>query len=316
MPICNPRFRRVHLLAALAIACGLFNQPAPAQIAPVQKAQPATSAPVQMEHISIETIGHGTPVILIPGLASPRAAWDGVAPALARGHSVLLVQVNGFAGDDPRGNLSGGLLDGIVADLHAMIAARKLDRPAIVGHSMGGLVGLMLAARHPADMGRLMMVDSLPFFAATLVPPGTPITAAMVEPRAAQMRDAVAGSYGKPADRGAAAAQVASMTLNPDHRARLTEWAMRADPRVTARALYEDLVTDMRPELPKVRTPVTVVYAWNEAYPRKDAADAFFRGQFTGMANATFVGVGPAAHFVMLDQPAAFNAALDRFLVS
>ena len=54
-----------------------------------------------MDHISIETIGKGSPVILIPGLSRPRAVWDGVAPELAKTHRVILVQVNGFGGDDP-----------------------------------------------------------------------------------------------------------------------------------------------------------------------------------------------------------------------
>ncbi|RYG88966.1 MAG: alpha/beta hydrolase, partial [Alphaproteobacteria bacterium] len=259
-------------------------------------------------------IGTGKPVILIPGLASPRAAWDGVAPELAKGHSVYLVQVNGFAGDDPRANLKPGLLNGVVADLATLIASRKLQAPAVVGHSMGGLVGLMLAARHPDSVGRLMVVDALPYFAVLMAPPGTAVTVESVTPRAAQMRDMVAASYGKAPSREAAEAQVATLTRKPEARARATEWAMAADPRVVAQALYEDLTTDMRGELKAIRTPVTLVYAWNERYPRKDPADAFFRAQFTGLANAEFVGIGDSAHFVMLDQPEAFRSALTAFL--
>lgn len=314
MPICNSRFRTSHRLATVALACALSSSFATAQPVGAPKSVSSAHVITQMDHISVQVIGEGVPIILIPGLSSPRAAWDGVAPELAKGHSVLLVQVNGFAGDEPRGNLAPGLLDGIVADLHEMIKQRHLQKPAIIGHSMGGLVGLMLAARHPADVGRLMMVDALPFFAVTMVPPGTPATVAMVEPRAAQMRDAVAASYGQAPDRESAAAQVASMTLDPSYHARLTDWAIAADPRVAARAMYEDLTTDMRPELSKVRAPVTVVYAWNDKYPRKEPADAFFRQQFAGTPNVSFVGVGPSAHFVMFDQTTQFKRAVDTFL--
>ncbi|SEN70035.1 Pimeloyl-ACP methyl ester carboxylesterase [Sphingomonas gellani] len=304
----------IHRLAAIALACGLFSPSALAQTTAMPKAKASMPDTVQMEHISIRTIGRGAPVILIPGLSSPRAAWDDVAPELAKEHSVLLVQVNGFGGGDPRGNLAPGVLDGIVADLHATIVQRRLNQPAIIGHSMGGLVGLMLAARHPTEVGKLMMVDSLPFFAATMAPPGVAITVAMVEPRAAQMRDAVAASYGKAPDPAAAAAQVAGMTLNASYRPRLTEWAMRSDPRVAARAMYEDLTTDIRPELPKVRAPVTVVYAWNDTYPRKEPAEAFFRQQFAGTATIDFKGIGPSAHFVMFDQSAQFQQVAGEFL--
>ncbi|RYE02537.1 MAG: alpha/beta hydrolase, partial [Sphingomonadales bacterium] len=88
-----------------------------------------------MEHISVQVIGKGSPVILIPGLSSPRAVWDGVTPELAKSHTVYLVQVNGFGGDDPRGNLAPGVVDGLVAELHQLIATRKLVKPAVIGHS-------------------------------------------------------------------------------------------------------------------------------------------------------------------------------------
>ena len=55
----------------------------------------------RLPHISIVSEGSGSPVVLIPGLSTPRAVWDGVAAELAKSHRVILVQVNGFAGDDP-----------------------------------------------------------------------------------------------------------------------------------------------------------------------------------------------------------------------
>lgn len=151
----------IRLFSAIAISVAA---------APVGHARPTPAAmveaPIQMEHISVTVLGKGSPVILIPGLSSPRAVWDGVAPDLARNHSVYLVQVNGFGGDDPRANLKPGIVGGIVADLDKLIRERKLGAPAVIGHSMGGLVGLMLAKAHPGDLSRLMIVDSLPFIGA------------------------------------------------------------------------------------------------------------------------------------------------------
>ena len=311
---CTNRLPLFAILVAIWAANGSPGFSAtPPHPAPAPAAAAATES-IQMDHISVQVIGKGDPVILIPGLASPRAAWDGVAPQLARGHSVYLVQVNGFAGDDPRANLKPGLLDGIVADLNTLIAERKLKAPAVVGHSMGGLVGLMLAARHPESIGRLMVVDALPYFAVLMAPPGVEVTVEMVKPQAAQMRDSVVAGYGKPPSRAAAEANVATLTRKPEARAKATEWAMAADPRVVGQALYEDLTTDIRAELKAIRAPVALVYAWNEQYPRQVQADAFFRAQYAGLANAEFVGIGDSAHFVMLDQPDAFRTALTAFL--
>lgn len=134
---------------------------------PVEAQAPASTPPLiaaaTMPHISITAIGRGSPVVLIPGLSSPRQVWAAIAPQIASGDRVLLVQVNGFAGDDPGESLKPGLLDGVVADLHGYLTARKLGRAAVIGHSMGGLLALMLARAHPGDVSRLMVVDALPW---------------------------------------------------------------------------------------------------------------------------------------------------------
>jgi pimeloyl-ACP methyl ester carboxylesterase len=282
--------------------------------APAVQAVTAPADLIQMDHISVQVIGKGSPVILIPGLSSPRAVWDGVVPELARGHSVYLVQVNGFGGDDPRGNLKPGVLAGIVADLDALIVREKLGKPAVVGHSMGGLVGMMLAARHPDRLGRLMIVDALPWFGVLMSAPGVEASVATVTPQAERMRDAIAAGYGKPADPAAIERNIAGMTMKPENLPRLREWAAKADPRVTALALYEDLTTDMRSELGRIAVPVTVAFAWNETYPRQPQAVQFYSAQYAGVARLNLVPVGPSQHFVMFDQPAAFQAALTVFL--
>jgi len=269
----------------------------------------------QMDHVSVKVLGTGgNPVFLIPGLSSPRATWDGVAPELAKTHQVYLVQVNGFGGDAPGANLTPGILTGIVADLDELIRSRKLTHVAVVGHSMGGIAELLLAARHPASVERLMVVDELPFAAVMLATPGTDVTVSMVERRAAQMRDAIAAQYGKPTDPAALEASVAHLTLNPENRTKMKEWAMAADPRVTAQALYENLTTDVRPELAAIHAKVTVVYAWNNTYPLKERVDPFFRQQYAAVQQITYVGIGPSAHMVMLDQPAKLQEAIEHFL--
>jgi pimeloyl-ACP methyl ester carboxylesterase len=299
-------------LFAILVAIWAANG-SPGVGAPILRAQQvAASAPaglIQMDHISVQIVGKGS-----PGLSSPRAAWEGVTPELTRNHTVYLVQVNGFGGDDPRANLRPGILEGIVADLRTLIAERKLREPAVVGHSMGGLAGMMLAARHPGSVGKLMIVDALPFFSVMMAPPGSEVSVAMVEPRAAEMRDAVAAGYGKAPDPAAAEANVAGLTRKPERSlAKMKAWAMAADPRVSAQAMYEDLTTDMRAELAKIRAPLTIAYAWNDVYPREAQAEAFFRAQYVRATGARFVAIGDSGHFIMLDQPEAFARALAAF---
>jgi len=204
--------------------------------------QAAPSAAVTMDHISITSVGSGSPVVLIPGLSSPRAVWDGVVPELAKNHRVLLVQVNGFGGDAPGKNLAPGILDGLVAELDGYILREKLGRPALVGHSLGGLAALMFAHAHPEHVSRVMVVDALPFIAVLFSPTAT---VAMVEPQAKAIRDQMAGSFGKPADAASAETTANRLALKPESRAKVKAWVMASDPRVSGEALYEDMTTDL-----------------------------------------------------------------------
>jgi len=298
------------LIAAIALPLLLLNA-FPAHAAPAQLANARSSGSLTvMDHISIVPMGSGSPIFLIPGLSSPREVWDGVARDLAKNHKVYLVQVNGFSGDAPGGNLKPGILDGVVSDLDTYIASNNIKGAGIVGHSMGGLIGLMFAKAHPDHVSRLMIVDSLPFFGVLF---GPTATVATVEPQGKAMRDQIAATYGKPADQAQAEATANRLALKPESRARVKAWVLAADPRVSGEAVYEDLTTDLRGDLAAIKTPITLVYPWAETGPTKAMAEPLYRGAYAAAPNVTFVDVRDSAHFVMLDQPAAFAAALKVF---
>ncbi|MES2046532.1 MAG: alpha/beta hydrolase [Pseudomonadota bacterium] len=273
-------------------------------------AAPAPAAET-FDHISITSIGSGSPVVLIPGLSSPRAVWDGVVPELAKGHRVILVQVNGFGGDAPGKNVAPGILAGLVAELDGYIVREKLGRPAIVGHSLGGLAALMFAKAHPDHVSRVMVVDSLPFIGLLFSPAAT---VPMVEPQARAMREQMAAGYGKPADPAFVEGTANRLALKPESRVKVKAWMGATDARVTAQAFYEDMTTDLRPDLAGITTPITLVYPWAATGPTREMAEPLYRGAYAGTPHIDFVEVADSAHFVMLDQPAAFQAALMGFV--
>ena len=300
-----------HIPLRIAAACLVplaILQPQPAQAAA------ATTAETRLDHISIVKMGRGSPVVMVPGLASPRAVWDGVAADLAKTHRVYLVQVNGFGGDAPGANLQPGLIDGIVADISTALARDHAAPVRFVGHSMGGMLALMFAKTHPKQVDRLMIVDALPDFAVLLANGGPMPTQAQIEGAATMMRTATAARYGKPMTAEAVAAGVDSLALTEAARTRMRGWAAIADARVAGQAIYEDMTTDLRPALAAIATPMTVVVPWTDKGFGKERTLAFYATQYAGAPHVTFVPIANAGHFVMLDQPAAFRAALDAFL--
>lgn len=293
------------MFSKLAVAAMLLATPAFAHSAPAP-AQAEASAPTRFT-VTVE--GEGPDVILIPGLMSSRAVWDEAVAGLGGRYRVHRVQVGGFAGEPARGNAEGGILPGIVEELHAYIQSNRLQRPAIVGHSMGGLLALMLAQNHPADVGKAMIVDALPFYAMLF---GESATVESVKPQAAAFRDMVAGASDE-AFRAQQPQTMASLVKSEAGRAKAIADALASDRKVAAQAIYEDMITDVRPGLAATATPLTIVYALNEV-ATEERFGRLYRGGYSTAPNVTFVPIADSYHFVMHDQPAAFAEALAKFL--
>lgn len=272
-------------------------------------APPSDAQSFAPSRFTVEVRGDGPDVILIPGLGSSRDVWAAQAEALAGTHRLHLVQIAGFAGQ-PVGAPAGQVIDPVVEELSQYVEAYTSGRPAIIGHSMGGLTGLMLARRHPDRVGRLMIVDSLPFFSAMF---GPNVTAASAEPQARSMRDQIAAL-----DDAAFTAQqnmgVARLVKTEARRAEVVAWSAASDRGAFAQAMYEVMTTDMRNEVANVQTPMTVVYAYDAAMGPETMIDGLYRGQYAPAPHVRFVRVDGAYHFIMFDQPAAFQAAVADFL--
>ena len=293
------------LLGALALATTLV----PAAVA----AQPASAVVIAPKRFSVEVVGRGPDVILIPGLATPREVWRAAADALKAHHRVHLVQIRGF-GEPAGANAEGAVLAPFVDELAAYIRTQGLTKPAVVGHSLGGLAALMLAADHPELPGRIMVVDALPFYGVLAARPGMEVTAQSIEPQAKMLRDQLAGTYGKPMDPAAAAANAASQALTSEARGKIAGWVAAADPRVMGQLVYDDMTTDLRQRIGAIRVPVTLVYPWDETGFTKEQTDGFYRSQYAALPQTRFVGIGPSGHFVMLDRPQDTEAAIEAFL--
>ncbi|MES2002390.1 MAG: alpha/beta hydrolase [Pseudomonadota bacterium] len=292
----------------LCLAATALCVPAPLYAAP--PALTSSRAEQRLAHVSIITVGTGDPIVLIPGLGTPRAVWGPLVPRLAKNHQLILVQVNGFGGSDPGANLAPGVLDGIVADLHDYLGEHQIGAVPVIGHSMGGLAALQLALAHPQDVKRLMIVDALPFFGALI---DEQATVEAIRPMAQMMQRKVASTYGQSADREAAEANVKGLTLKPGNVAKMVGWSIAADPRVMGELMFEDLTTDVRPKLAGLKVPTTLLYPYETATDEVKTL-AFYKRQYALAPTIVFTGIAQSAHMVMLDQPARFAAAVERFV--
>jgi len=261
--------------------------------------------------ITVETRGTGPDLILIPGLASTATVWRGTADRLAARRRLHLVSVRGFGDLAAQDNVSGAVMTGVANDLRRYIAEQRLTWPGIIGHSMGGQLGVRVAADAGDRVSRLMVVDSSPFLAALISPEAT---IADVEPIAQLAYQAVQflGDAGL-ASRG----RELGLELGGATDALFGSLGWQGgDRRVLAQSLYEVMTVDLRRRLPDITAPVTVVYGWSpDGTSPRSRTDSLFRAAY-GRLNrpATFERIEGAEHMVMIDQPRRFLAAVDRFL--
>jgi pimeloyl-[acyl-carrier protein] methyl ester esterase len=281
-----------------------------AAIAAIALALPALNiTATAQERFTATVAGQGPDVILIPGLASSGAVWDATVRQISPTHRVHVLQVNGFAGSPAGPNADGAVIDPLAAEIAAYAA--RLDRPAIIGHSMGGLMALKIAAAKPDAIGRVMVVDALPFYSLLY---GPTATAASAAPFAEQARTQILSM----SDAEFAAGQTQTMnmmTLTEAARRILADWSIRSDRGVMAQAMHDIMIDDARPHLAAIKAPVTVLYAWDDTMGQPQSmADDLFQGAYSSLPAATLQRVDGSYHFIMLDQPEAFAKAVTAFL--
>ena len=294
--------RAFMLAAAIGWTAGTVSSPAQAE--PVRVEAPAFAS----DRLSVEVMGQGPDVILIPGFASSREVWQPLAQRLAATHRVHLVQLAGFAGE-PWTHGDGAFVQPVVDELARYAAT--LNRPAVIGHSMGGLTGLLVAQQHPEAVGRVMSVDSLPFFSALYGPTATVESARpFADQAAAGILNADAAGYRVQQERTAA-----GMMRNEAGRAAMVEWSMASDRQAMASAIRDVMTTDARPGLAAMTTPVWAVYAADANGGAPAAmADGMWGREYAALPGVKLVRVDDSRHFIMTDQPERLSALVDEFL--
>jgi pimeloyl-ACP methyl ester carboxylesterase len=262
--------------------------------------------------ISVVTTGRGSDVILIGGLAAHRDVWNAVTKAVGRKYRVHLVQVNGFAGFPAQANATGPVSSPVAEEVARYIRESGLREPAVVGHSMGGTIAMMLAARHPELVGRLMVVEAIPFLGMLFA--GPTATAASVQTLAEQTRaQMAAGTPGSATD--PLEQMIPSMTRSDAMRPVLLQYARMSDRRTASNAVQELIVTDLRPELARITAPTTVLYVQRPGpQGSPEDLDAKEREMFASLPGVRLVRVDNSNHYVQIDQPSVVVAELEALM--
>lgn len=251
---------------------------------------------VALHHV-IEGPADAPPLVLGPSLGTAAAMWEPVVAQLDGAVRTIRYDHRGQgASPAPPGPYA---IADLGADVLALLDDLALDRVAYAGVSLGGMVGLWLAAHAPERIGALMVFNSSAC-------PGNPD---------AWLRRAAAV---RAADGTATVAEgVVARWVTPPFAAEHPEVVDRlgamllASPAGSYAALCDLLADlDLRGELRAVRAPTLVVGgAGDQAIPPEHA-----RAIADGIDGARFALLDPAAHIPMAERPAAVAAMIREHL--
>ncbi|RTQ91973.1 MULTISPECIES: alpha/beta fold hydrolase [Stenotrophomonas] len=272
----------------------------------------ATAGAPAAGKVQVEVVGKGRPLLMIPGLNSSAEVWRETCLAL-KDVQCHLVQLPGFAGAAPADPRPADFLSAMRGQLLAYLHDRHLGPVVVIGHSLGGLLGLQLAQAEPKAVSALVVVDALPFLPAARAPKAT---ADGVRPMADQLRKGMLA-----ADAAQWQAQLKAglpgMTRDPQRQAELGRWGEGSDRQTTADAMHAVMTTDLRDSIASITAPTLVLGSWAAYQPMgstEDSIRAVFQAQYAKLQGVQIVMSAQGFHFLMWDDSRWLHGQVQDFL--
>jgi pimeloyl-ACP methyl ester carboxylesterase len=251
--------------------------------------------------------GEGPSLLLLHGLGGGAANWVYLAPILARTHRVLVPDLPGHAGSAP---LPAAVTLDPYVDRVARLAEREgFGEAAVVGHSLGGLLGLRLAVSRPQQVRALVLAAAAGIRSSTREAERFLNLAAFLRPsrRYSRHRNAIAQSrslrnlvfgYFGASDPPAMPESAVDGFLAP--------LGQHTDTATARRALVRD---DPRLDLERVRCPVFLL--WGARDNQVTVADAF---EYSRRLRAPLRMIADCGHLLIGERPDACASAIEQFI--
>jgi pimeloyl-ACP methyl ester carboxylesterase len=294
------------LVLVLAIAA-----PAAASIPPPAPT-PVTTFDVGSLHV--QQYGSGAKsLIFIPGLTCGPWEWSGQIAHFASTYTVYALTLPGFDGQP---TISTPLFATTSADFWKLLDQKHIVKPVVIGHSLGGTMGFLLATQHADRLGGVVALDGLPIY-----PTNVFTTPDKVQAMAAQYETVMAKSTPAQFENVELTSVLPGLMTSPSDVAAVAPLVGKSDPAASGKWFYEDLTMDLRPQLPQANVPIELIAPYDYTLEGKYAPTMankhdFYAGIIKGAPNAKVVMIDKSRHFAMYDQPQAVTDAITQFLAT
>jgi len=233
-------------------------------------------------------------LLFVPGWCCASTAFAPQLEHFAESCAVTAVDPRGCGRSDAPEH--GYDIPSLADDLAAVCSELGIERPVVIGHSLGGMSAVELAARHPSLVGAVIGVDPGPLYS-------TPEATAVYSSLAEQL----AGPDGENVRRDFARAAVESETIDEDARDAMIETMCGVPLRVAAALMHGVVAWNGAGALALCAVPMLMLLA----YPAKSNDAWHLLPLKPDLQYAMTVGSG---HFNQLEVPKQVNAMIERFL--
>lgn len=242
-------------------------------------------------------------IIFIPGFASSGDVWNETKTVFEKDFTCYTLTMAGFAGVKPQPNPS---FENWKNEIANYIKTNKIEKPILIGHSMGGGLALAIAADYPELIGKIVVVDALPCLAALSDPSfkskENNDCSAMVTQMTAMTDVQFYEMQKQTMPRLLADASKLEMVV---------DWSVKSDRKTFAQMYCDFFNVDLREKISSVKCPTLILL---ESYfvNLKPAIE----NQYKSLKTANFQYANKGMHFIMYDDKDWYLGQLSNFLKS
>jgi pimeloyl-ACP methyl ester carboxylesterase len=251
---------------------------------------------------TVKKSGTGSQSILfIPGFASSGDVWNETTALLKGDYTLHVLTMAGFAGTSPENSPS---FEKWKTDIAQYIKDNQLKKPIVVGHSMGGVMAMALAADYPDLLSKIIVVDALPSLTALMNPrfQSNPENdcSAMIN-QITQLSDSAFAQMQQ--------MNAVSLTATQERFQEIVGWSISSDRRTFAKIYCDFSNTDLREKIKNITIPSLILL---EPYFKN--IETAINEQYKNLKTADLKYATKGLHFVMYDDKDWYIQQLNDFL--
>lgn len=250
----------------------------------------------------VQKTGQGNQsVIFIPGFGCSGEVWEETTSRIENNFNCYTLTMAGFAGVPAHGNPRFNHWKTSIANY---IKDNAIQKPILVGHSMGGVLAMAIAADYPELLDRIVVVDGLPCLQVLSNPAFTSEKDPDCSEIVKQMTEISDEQFYQMQK-----VNIPRMVADTTKREKIIAWTMASDRTVFSNMYCNFANTDIREKIGSIKCPVLVLLSSGMVNFKLDIED-----QYKNLKTADLQYAEKGLHFIMYDDKQWYLNQLTTFI--